>query len=667
MTKEYELQIDLNVLNHLGLNLYSNVPAVLAELIANAWDADATRVDVFVKQDEDANKRIVLKDNGCGMNDGDLREKFLKVGYQCRGEGSRDRTQGKNRPVMGRKGIGKLSVFSIAQEIQIITKKKDTNPLAIKLDVQKIQEAIKKEEPYHPPVIEVPETISFESSGTAIVLDNLKRRVNASLDQYLRQRVARRFSIISQDFQVFIDNNPITFRDRNYFGKLEYALVYGDFEKSNFKHDKKYVVQRQKNAVDEQGEYSVRGWIGLVKESGALQDGDDNLNKISILARGKVALEDVLESFREGGLYTKYIIGELEADFLDLTEEEDIATSSRQDFIQSDLRFVQLKNFVKSELKYLQQQRAKLKEEEGEGKAIEIPAVKAWYDSLKGDTKSAAKKLFGKINQIATDKEHKKTLYKHGVLAFEHLHHKEKLNELEQLDINSLEIAVQLFSELDDIEASWYYQITQGRLDVIKKLSADIGEDVLEKIIQEHIYTHLWLLDPSWDRATETPTLENNVISAFKKISTRLTDEEKKGRLDIRYKKTSGKHVIIELKKGSVKTSSPRLMEQVDKYKQALDKQLKEAKESGYIEAICLVGKELSDWETLERRQESEKSMGARNIRVVTYQQLIKDAESSYRQYLEKKQDKGRIKRLLDAIEEFDSSTSPGTQRNILD
>lgn len=667
MPEKYELQIDLNVLNHLGLNLYSNVPAVLAELIANAWDADATRVDVSVIQGEDANKQIVLQDDGCGMNDGDLREKFLKVGYQRRGEGNGDRTQVKNRPVMGRKGIGKLSVFSIAQEIQIITKKKNTSTLAIKLDVQKIQEAIKKEETYYPPVIGVPENISFEGSGTAIVLDNLKKRVNASLDQYLRQRVARRFSVISNDFQVFIDKNQIKLSDRNYFEKLEYALVYGDFKKSKFKHDQKYVVQREENTLDEQKKYSVRGWIGLVRESGELQDGADNLNKISILARGKVALEDVLESFREGGLYTKYIIGELEADFLDLTEEEDIATSSRQDFIQSDPRFVQLMRFVKGELKYLQQQRAKLKEEEGAGKALEIPAVKTWYDSLKGDTKVAAKKLFGKINQIATDKEHKKTLYKHGVLAFEHLHHKEKLNELERLDINSLEIAVQLFSELDDIEASWYYQITQGRLDVIKKLSDEVGEDVLEKIIQKHIYTHLWLLDPSWDRATETPTLENNVRSAFKQISANLTDEEKRGRLDIRYKKTSGKHVIIELKKGSVKTSSHRLMEQVDKYMQALSKQLKEAGESVSIEAICLVGKELSDWETSERRQTSEKSMGARNIRVVTYQQLIKDAESSYRQYLEKRQDKGRIKKLLDEIEAFDISTYPGTQRNIRD
>ena len=113
MPEEYTLDIDLNVLNHLGLNLYSNVPAVLAELIANAWDADASQVDVSAKG-QSGDKRIIIWDNGCGMNDTDLQEKFLTVGYQRRSKGSGDQTAGKGRPVMGRKGIGKLSVLSIA-------------------------------------------------------------------------------------------------------------------------------------------------------------------------------------------------------------------------------------------------------------------------------------------------------------------------------------------------------------------------------------------------------------------------------------------------------------------------------------------------------------------------------------------------------------------------
>ena len=653
MAEQYDLDIDLNVLNHLGLNLYSNVPAVLAELIANAWDADATRVDVSVRGRR-GGKQIVIKDNGCGMDDTDLRKKFLTVGYQRRGGENGDLTESRKRKVMGRKGIGKLSAFSIAGKIQVVTKKEKAAPLALELDVEKIQEAIKRKEKYHPPPTEVPKTVRLGNSGTALILNALKKRVNSSLNRHLRQRVARRFSIISEDFQVFIENDQVTLSDRNYFEKLEYALVYGDFDQSRFKHDRKYVVSRQGNVVDDQRNRAVRGWIGLVKESGSLQEGADNLNKISILARGKVALEDVLDSFREGGLYTKYIIGELEADFLDLTEEEDIATSSRQDFIQSDARFVDLRNFVEQELKHLQKQRAKMKNEEGEKKALEIPAIKGWYETLKGDTRVAAKKLFGRINQIATDGAHRKVLYKHGVLAFEHLHHKEKLSQLEQLDIENLEMTVKLFSELDDIEASWYYQITEGRLDVIRKLSKDVADDALEKIIQRHIYTHLWLLDPSWDRATETPTLERSVSKAFDRVSKRSNSEENRGRVDIRYKKTSGKHVIIELKKGSVRTSGPRLMEQVDKYVQELETILRENEESESVEVICLVGKELRDWNTPERRQRSERSMEAKNIRVITYQQLIKDAETSYRQYLEKKKDRGRIKKLLDEIETSD-------------
>ena len=181
MTEEYILDIDLNVLNHLGLNLYSNVPAVLAELIANAWDADASRVNVSVKEQREG-KRIIIQDDGCGMNDPDLREKFLTVGYQRRSKGSGDQTVG-GRRVMGRKGIGKLSVLSIARKVQVFTKKKDTAaPLAIELDVEKIQEAIEKKQNYHPPVINVPLDINLESSGTAIVLTDLNKRVNASLD-----------------------------------------------------------------------------------------------------------------------------------------------------------------------------------------------------------------------------------------------------------------------------------------------------------------------------------------------------------------------------------------------------------------------------------------------------------------------------------------------------
>ena len=131
-----------------------------------------------------------------------------------------------------------------------------------------------------------------------------------------------------------------------------------------------------------------------------------------------------------------------------------------------------------------------------------------------------------------------------------------------------------------------------------------------------------------------------------------LTEDEKKGRLDIRYRKISGKHIIIELKRDSVNPKIGELLDQVKKYKKAVKKELKAHNEEGSIEVICLVGGGLSGWDDPESKQEDEQSLLAQDIRVITYQQLIKDAENSYQAYLDKRKEKGRIQELLQAIDD---------------
>ena len=49
------MSIDFNVLNHLGINLYTNIPAVLSEVVANSYDADATNVDIIMHENEHKN------------------------------------------------------------------------------------------------------------------------------------------------------------------------------------------------------------------------------------------------------------------------------------------------------------------------------------------------------------------------------------------------------------------------------------------------------------------------------------------------------------------------------------------------------------------------------------------------------------------------------------
>ena len=74
MKNKYKMSLSLNVLNHLGINLYSNIPAVLSEIVANSWDADAENVKITIMNDE-----IVIEDDGCGMDVADINNKFLYI------------------------------------------------------------------------------------------------------------------------------------------------------------------------------------------------------------------------------------------------------------------------------------------------------------------------------------------------------------------------------------------------------------------------------------------------------------------------------------------------------------------------------------------------------------------------------------------------------------
>ena len=61
----FEFNVDINVINHLGVGLYSSTPAALTELVANAWDADANEVTITISPDA---KSIVIEDDGHGMD-----------------------------------------------------------------------------------------------------------------------------------------------------------------------------------------------------------------------------------------------------------------------------------------------------------------------------------------------------------------------------------------------------------------------------------------------------------------------------------------------------------------------------------------------------------------------------------------------------------------------
>jgi len=657
MTGEmYKMTISLNVLSHLGINLYSNIPAVLSEVVANSWDADAEVVDITIGKDE-----ITIEDDGCGMSYDDINNKYLHVGYERRNQPGEAVTPKHNRPVMGRKGIGKLSLFSIADTIEIQTSK-DGNKNGFVMAAEEIKKLLKDTDnnaDYHPDTLPA-DRVTIDKQGTRLAIRELKKGTDTT-ESALRKRLARRFGIIGaeNDFTVNIGGTAIGIADRDYFHKLQYLWHYGENSEnyvSYCKAEKLKQSEKRPNKLGNGDDYEVSGWIGSVEKSGDLKDGQDNLNKIVIMVRGKLAQEDILEDFVEGGMYTKYLMGEIQADFLDTDEEADSATTSRQEIKKDDPRYVALKDWVLGELKNIQSRWTNLRNEEGTKWALEVPAINEWFNSLGRDNKKRAQSLFGKLNQLSLDSdEEKRTLLSHAVLAFESFRYKDNLDALENVSPENIKAVSAVFANLDDIEATLYHQIVKERLQVVSAFLAMVEDSVLEKVIQRYIYERLWLLEPSWERVAATPLLEQQVKTAFAKIDANLTDEEKEGRFDIRYVTTSQIHVIIELKRADRSINSFDIGKQVTKYRNTLKKCL-EADGKGHepIDVICLIGKPCNDWSDPTIEQESREGLEKQHIRIVLYRELIEDTYRKCKGYLEKSEEAGRVTKLIQSIEKYE-------------
>ena len=640
---KYKMTIGLSVLEHLGIGLYSNVPAVLSEVVANAWDADAENVCISIDPDQ---RKIVISDDGSGMTVSDINEKYLKVGYKKRD--SEPITPKFKRQPMGRKGIGKLSLFSIAETIEIHTVK-DGEKNAFRMNSADIRSEIKNQtsdDDYYPKSL--PDSEVAITQGTKIKLTSLRKQIKRT-DKYLRRRLARRFSIIGREnFNVKIDDKPISAKDRDYYTNIQYLWYFGE-ESKKFKGSCSNADQSRSicEIVDQEKGYQISGWIGTVEKQSQI---DEDINSIVIFANGKLVHENMLKDMKEGGVWTKYIIGEIDADFMDDSNEEDIITSARQSLKEDDQRYIQLKGFLQQAMKrHIGTNWQKWRRKAGSKKVLrERKNIKRWYDRLKGDLKDYAEELLGKIEALEVGEADKKELYKASMFAFEKLSITQQLSILNRLETEKdFELISKIFGNLTELTSVHYYDIAKARVEIIKKFKKIIDEDNKERVIQKHIFNALWLLDPSWERAATNSRMEETVTKEFENMKQKLTEKEKRARIDIRYQTVAGKHVIIELKRYSASISIYALLEQMDEYKKLLQTCL-EYSDNRYrdmpVEIICITGKR-------PRTEETERLLIAASARWLTYDELIDNALNSYQEYLNAEE---RISELISIINSLD-------------
>ena len=649
-SRPLEIKISLAALEHLGMNLYSTIPAVLSEIVANAWDADAGRVIVTLSASE-----IAIEDDGIGMTRDQVIDRFLDVGFQRRK--AMGALTPKNRQPMGRKGIGKLSSFSIANVVTVYTTCNGERT-AFRMDAQHIRDRMREDDDGACPVEELDKWPEELGAGTRIVLTRLKHEATAQTTSGLRQRIARRFSVIGpqQDFAVVVNGECISPSDRGYDRHVEYCWTYGDDpgDLHRFRNLADNQPPASRNDALARAGIALTGWIGTVKKPNFLKaDDGENLNRLAVFMRGKVAQEDLLGDFGLKEIFADYLVGEIHCDALDADADEDIATSSRQALKHDDPRFAAVRSFVHGELRYIAGQWTDLRNQQG-AKVFcrDVPAVAEWLEALQGDTKKRAARWIGRLNVLPAGDDAKRELLKASILAFESYHWKEQLDFLGNISNENVETVLQVFRDIADLEHSYYGQIAKGRLQIIDTLEEKLDANQKEAVIRDHIYKHLWLLDPSWDIADGSGTSERRITSYLESTTKELTDEERRARIDIGYRTSGGAHVIIELKRASVRTPILRLIEQIIKYRDGATKLLPQTSRGHWpLEVICLMGKMPPEHDDNPGRVRQ--MLAAVPARIVLYDDLLANARRAYDEYLKEHKKIDRLSGIFDAIDDF--------------
>lgn len=673
-----KFRIELNVLKHLGIGLYSSTPAVVTEIIANAWDADAALVTISLDVEGD---KIVVEDDGHGMTRGDVQGKFLAVGYSRRTSLTKDMSKSGKRRVMGRKGIGKLAMFSLAKMITVVTRAEGSDAVAFTVDVTELlaaAESAKEITDYAVKPALVPEDFKL-THGTRITLTSLSNKIHKT-EGYLRPRIARRFGVFSDTFKVRLGEHDITRSDAGYYGDLQFLWYFDEATRLEVEPLATALVSSPDSAggppikcisaVDAvlafdpvgivPGDATVLtlgGFIASVDKPAKLGNGDESLNRLAVFANGRLFQEDILPELGDARYFNSYLVGEIHADFLD-NDGHDRATASRESIRHDDERFQALRAHLRKVFTTIRDQWDEWRTGQGYTNTPgKNPDIEEWVNSFKDprDRRSADRLMtsIGKLslnNEEAKDNAAKNLLYSSAVVGFEKLRARNQLDRLEKItDVLSPEFQA-IFASLDEIEASYYVDIVRGRLEVVEKFEKEIVDaKKQEKVAQNYLFNHLWLLDPTWDRVMGSEEMERTLTAELKRA---CPDAKVGARLDIAYRTAAGRHVIIELKRPGLYVEAAVLEEQGRKYLQAVEQWYRERPDAARLNKRLPVIDVYFLVETAPELNTREQSAwDAFNLKMLTYRGLITNARLSYESYLAVNREvAGRLVKLLESL-----------------
>jgi hypothetical protein len=349
--KTFSFEISLSVLNHLGRNLYRSFATVLGEAISNAWDADAANVYIYIDSEE---SRLIIKDDGLGMDDNDFQNKLLRIGYSKRKKGI---ASSKKRPFIGRKGIGKLALLSCAERITIISKKQGEDYIGGTIDNSGLDKAITDDLTPREYSLEdwslavFGKHINNHQQGTIILFENIKDGIKHSLS-FLRKIIALyfRFSLLDKEFSIYINDEKITTSSLDDLAmRTEFLWIINKLDDPYIQHLRDIFTSEKNEEKNIIVTGTIKGFIASVKKPRDLKiTTTEERVGVDLFVNGRLREKDILKHIPTARVVESYIYGQIHCN--DLDDEIDRFTSSRESIVADDPKFKSLLDLLKEKV-----------------------------------------------------------------------------------------------------------------------------------------------------------------------------------------------------------------------------------------------------------------------------------------------------------------------------
>lgn len=622
----YEMKFDIGTIKHLGLQMYSTLPPVIGELVANAWDANATQVEITIPEEQINQKtsEIIISDNGVGMSDMDVREKYLIIGRDRREKEQSDKTLPPHeRKIMGRKGIGKFSAFGIAKEI-VVESVKNGDVSHFRMNYDELLEKADER------LIELPRLPSTESVsiGTKITLRYFTKFKNRRIPiQTIRRGLARRFAVIGEthDFEVIINGTPISVEERDLKRLLAKDM-----------NEEPYLWEYDTVEIEEKTGWTVSGWIGALERTTQNIDG---INRgIALMARGKLVQEPFVFDAVVGQQYAlSYLIGELQVEFVD--EGEDTISTTRNSLVWDTEANTSLKEWGQKEINKIAREWSKKRSKNNEQKLLENELYVKFREQAEATGNKRALKLADQLirqaitkNPIA-DTEELEPLIQNCLDFLEFDAFWEIAEELTETAFEDIDTLLNLFREWEIVEAKEMARVTKGRITTIEKLQELIENNALEvPTLHNFLKEFPWVIDPRWTLVADEVTYSQVLRDTFPEDST--VPEENK-RIDFLCVREGTQLVVVEIKRPKSKVSTNEL-NQIEEYVNFMRDRIlgTTAPGSQYKDVIgyLLCGDLVDNYKVRQKKQ----NLADARIYVKKYEDLLAMVQQAHTEFLEK-------------------------------